>query len=159
MNDDLDKTIKVQRHSKVGTDSRGRTVWTKPVEPVELELVSTMMLEQLLEDGDEQHRERIRELAEGEDGVLARDTKNEEFAIVRDDELEAALQAANRGDPGTTQPELTAERAEESDDIEELSLVTTQVLRTMLAGESEADAADDLDAPDDPGGYNPYDHG
>ena len=36
MSDDLDNTVRIQRHSRVGTASRGRTAWTKPVEPVEL---------------------------------------------------------------------------------------------------------------------------
>ena len=156
MTDELDKTIKIQRHAKVGTDSRGRTVWTKPVEPVELELVSTMMLEQIIESGDEEHTKRIRELADTGEGVLARDTSNNEFEIVRDDELEAALQAANSEDSGTALPEFTLERVDEPEAAEELSLVTTQVLRRMLSAES---GEDDSDNSDDTGGYNPYDHG
>ena len=158
MSDELDKTIKIQRHAKVGTDSRGRTVWTKPVDTVELELVSTMMLEQLLEEGAEEHAGRMRELAETGNGVLARNTSNDEFEIVRDDELEAALQAANREDAGKASPEFTLERVDETDDAEELSLVTTQVLRRMLSGDQDSDA-DDSDSSGDPGGYNPYDHG
>ena len=157
MSDELYKTVRIQRHAKVGTDSRGRTVWTKPVEPVELELVSTMMLEQLLESGDEEHKKRMRELADTGEGVLARDTSNNEFEIVRDDELEAALQAANREDSGNALPEFTLERVDESDTVEELSLVTTQVLRRMLSAESETGADDSENSPDT-GGYNPYDH-
>ena len=157
MSEELDRTVKIQRHAKVGTDSRGRTVWTKPVEPVELELVSTMMLENLIESADESHKQRMRELADGQEGVLARDTSNNEFEIVRDDELEAALQAANRETTGKVPAGFTLERVDESDSVEELSLVTTQVLRKMIGGEPETDS-DDLDLSDDAGGYNPYDH-
>lgn len=157
MGDELDKTIKIKRHAKVGTDSRGRTVWTKPVEPAELELVSTMMLEQLIESGIDDHKQRICELADADEGVLARDTRNNEFEIVRDDELEAALQAANREADGDLPAEFTRKQVIETDTKEELSLVTTQVLRKMLGGESDA-GEDEPDAPDDPGGYNPYDH-
>ena len=131
---------------------------TQPVEPVELELVSTMMLEQLIDSADDDHKQRMRKLAETGEGVLARDTSNNEFNIVRDDELEAALQAANREAAGEKAPaEFTLERVDESDSVEELSLVTTQVLRKMIGGEPEA-GADDPDSPEDPGGYNPYDH-
>jgi len=159
MDDELDKTIRIQRDRSVGTDSRGRSVWTKPIAPVELELVSTMMLEQILESGDEQHTQRIRELAETGDGYLARDTSSDEFEIVRDDELEAALQEASRGTSGGTSPSWTLERVAEDDgQDQELSLVSTQVLRKMLVPDAPNDATAEP-GEDDLGGYNPYDKG
>ena len=93
MGDDTGKTIKIRRNEKVGTDSRGRTVWTKPIEPVELELMSTLMLEQIILSDDEESKKQLRALTDGNDGVIACDTTNNKFEVVKDDELEVALQA------------------------------------------------------------------
>jgi hypothetical protein len=57
--DELSQTVKIRISRKVGTDSRGRTVSTKPVEPVELELISTVMMRQILASGDEEEKRRI----------------------------------------------------------------------------------------------------
>ena len=158
MSDDIDKTIKIQRHAKVGTDSRGRTVWTKPVEDAELELVSTVMLERILDSDDEAEKQRVRALADGEDGVLARDTSNDQFEIISDDEVRAALEAAT-GDASTSRrADVVLEPAKKSADVEELSLVTTQVLRKMIDPAAD-ELPDGADVDDDAGGYNPYDHG
>ena len=157
MSDDLDKTIKLQRNSKVGTDSRGHSVWTKPIEPTELELVSTTRLERILESGDESQKERIRDVASGKDGVLAHDSSNNEFEIVARDDVEAALAAADSDEEGGQLTEFTLELAGKPGGPEELSLVTTQVLRKRLAGDEDASSSDS-NAPEDQGGYNPYDH-
>lgn len=157
MSDDLDKTIKLQRNSKVGTDSRGHSVWTKPIEPTELELVSTTRLERILESGDESQKKQIREVARGKDGVLARDSSSNKFEIVPEDEVEAALAAADSAEEGGQLTEFTLELAGEPDGPKELSLVTTQILRKRLAGDEDA-MSSDPGAPEDQGGYNPYDN-
>ncbi|MFQ5609687.1 MAG: hypothetical protein ACE5F8_05390 [Woeseiaceae bacterium] len=157
MGDDLYKTIKIKRDRNVGTDSQGRTVWTKPVEETELELVSTQELRKILDSDDDGKKEKIRALADTQDGVLACSTSSGEFEILAESELEAALQAANDPDSPFVAREVTLESISESDGDEELSLVSTQALRKVLNIEDPADAeADDDDAG---AGYNPYDRG
>lgn len=155
MTDELDRTIRLQRGGKIGTDSLGRTVWTKPVETVELELVSTQMLETILDTADEAQKQQIRDLAGGDAGVLARNTASRGYEIVRDDELESALRAMNDDKPPQAAGGFALERAEEAvdDASEELSLVTTQVLRKIL--EPESTNGDEIES----GGHNPYDRG
>lgn len=155
MSDELDKTIKLKRNSKVGTDSRGRNVWTKPIEPTELELVSTVMLQKILATGDESQKKKIREAAEAKDGVLAKDSGSNEFEIITEDELEAAIAAADSEADGDQNTEFTLELVGDSEGEEELSLVTTQALRKIFTGDEEE--ASEQDGPADPGGYNPYD--
>jgi len=70
--------------------------------------------------------------------------------------VEAALAAADSAEEGGQLTEFTLEQAGETDGPEELSLVTTQVLRKRLAGDEDATASDP-GAPEDQGGYNPYD--
>ena len=154
MNDDLTKTVRIQRSEKIGTDSRGRSVWTKPIEPTEFELVSTMMLEQILTSDDEAKKQRIRDVDQSNDGVLARDTSNDQFEIVSDEELEAALQAAGGVTRFSHPADLVQEdQADEPADEEELALVSTQLLRQMLDPNADESAADDE------GGYDPYSSG
>ena len=158
MGDDLKKTIKIRRNEKVGTDSRGRTVWTRPIEPVELEIMSTLMLEQIILSDDEDHKKQLHALTDGDDGVIARDTANNKFEVLKDDELEAALQAANNPDVSNELSHYTLEQADITDVDEELSLVTTQVLRKILSPSSPSNP-DELDSGDNGDGYDPYDKG
>jgi hypothetical protein len=171
MDDELDRTIRIRRDGKTGTDSKGRTVWTKPVETVELELVSTAMLEKLLASGDETQRERIRALAESDDGVLAMDPTSKELETISDSELESALNSASQTGPYEPAPSGGSGRGRAADvakgsgdssgdpgETMELSLVTTQMLRKILAGDDPKDA-DEPESPRKKGGYNPYDRG
>ena len=82
MSDELKKTVRISRPAKSGVDARGRNVWDGPVEDVELELVSTVMLRKILSDKDAAERDKLREAAEGKDGVLARHLDSNEFEIV-----------------------------------------------------------------------------
>lgn len=157
MSDELSRTIKIKRDRKIGTDSQGHSVWTKPVEETEFELVSTVMLKQIIESDDHPKKEQLRALADEEDGVLACATGSDEFEILPDDELEAALQAANNPESPNTPRQVTLERVGEPDDEEELSLVSTQMLRKVLAIDDESDAAPEEEGGG--GGYNPYDRG
>ncbi len=158
MGDDLSRTIKIKRDSKVGTDSQGRTVWTKPVEETEFELVSTVMLKQILESGDDDTKDKIRALADAQDGLLAWSTDSNEFEILPDDELEAALQAANNPESPNRLQQFKLERVSETEEEdEELSLVSTQMLRRILDVDDEG--GDEPEAEEIGGGYNPYDHG
>lgn len=155
MSDELSRTVKIKLNRKVGTDSQGRTVWTKPVEETEFELVSTVMLKQILESEDDQKKDQIRALADEDDGVLACSIHTDEFEILPDDELEAALNAANNPESPNMPGRFTLESVSESDGEEDLSLVSTQMLRKILDVDDESDAAPEEDG----GGHNPYDRG
>ena len=96
MADEYTQTVRIARPSKVRTDERGRTVWSDPVEDVELELVTTQMLKNVLESNENVSVQQIREsAADNKEGLLAHDPKSGRFKIVSDDELEAALRAAS----------------------------------------------------------------
>ena len=159
MSDDLDKTIKIQRHSKVGTDSRGRTVWTKPVEPVELELVSTQMLKVMLTTRDQSEINAIEEAASGsEDGVLVRNPGSGSFEIISDEELQEIL-AANDNLPPVNKPaDATLEPLKDYPDEDQLSLVSTQALRRVLGGDDDEETVETEALIDAGGGFNPYDN-
>ena len=161
MSDKLNQTIRIKRGEKVGVDDHGHSVWTKPVEELELELVSTMMLKKILDSDDEEKKQRSRSLAAEEEGVLARSPCGESFEIVSDDELEAALAASNE-EPAFHRPaDVVLEPASPVGEQEELSLVSTQVLRQMLSHNDDASSgdSDELGLQGDSGGYNPYDKG
>jgi len=161
VSDKLAHTIRIKRGEKVGIDDQGHSVWTKPVEEIELELVSTVMLKKIIDSDDEEKKQRIKSLAGEGDGVLARKPGSQEFEIVSDDELEAALAASNEA-PVFHQPaDVVLEPVSPPEGEEELSLVSTQVLRQMLSHDDDESASDsgDLDVQGDSGGYNPYDSG
>ena len=159
MGDDRDTTIKIRRDAKVGTDSRGRTVWTAPVDTVELELVSTQMLEQLLSQDDESQTAQLKALADVDSGYLARDTHSNEFGIVSDEELAAALGPATAAPEADRRPAATRHEAAVSVEPEEPeALVSTQVLRKMFVLEEEDQNADPEEGPGT-GGFDPYDRG
>lgn len=166
MNDELKQTVHLIRRGKVTTDDRGRTVWEGPVEEVELELISTGTLKRVLASSDADRRQRLADAAESGDGVLARNTASNEFEIIDDDDLEAALASAAAETGPVRVADLVYERAEEAGDEsgEELSLVSTQMLRQMLG--ADAAAASDADIADEPGGkssresgFDPYNSG
>lgn len=157
--DELRQTIKIQISRKVGTDSRGRTVWTKPVEPVELELISTGMMQRILASGDEEEKRRIRAAAESKEGVLARDTSSDEFEILDDEELQAALDAAGDDYVFERPADVVLEPLNQSAENEELSLVTTQALRKILGKDEKEDAEVTEVRKDDQVGIDPYNSG
>jgi len=161
MPDDIDKTVRIRRKPKIKTDERGRSVWAEPVETEELELVSTTMLTKILSSDDEKARKRIADAAEGKDGVLAHDAQKNTFEIIDDDDLRAALESAD----STPQLERLADVVlepvspkSEDDDEEELSLVSTQMLRRILAGDDPESNLDPGEPEDTGGGFDPYDH-
>lgn len=158
MADDLKRTVRIVRRSKVSTDEHGRSVWIDPVESAELELVSTTMLKRVLDSNDEQKKQQIREAAGGKDGLLAHDPDRDQFQIIDDDDLAAALKAQAEAEPETRPADVTLEPVSESsnDEAEELSLVSTQMLRQIIGVD-----ADDDDESTEPGdsGFDPYNSG
>ena len=158
VSDELFKTVRIVRRSKVTTDDRGRTVWVDPVESAELELVTTTMLTQMLESDDEQRKQRIQDVSQGKDGLLAHDAENDRFEIIEDADLQAAIEASAGDVPPARSADVTYEVVAERDDTdEELSLVSTQALRRIL--HSEDTDADDALSMDDDGGFDPYNSG
>jgi hypothetical protein len=138
---------------KVSTDDRGRTVWTEPVESVELELVTTGMLEQILQTDDDDAKRRLREAARGKDGVLAHDPRRGRYEIIDDDDLKAPAGAPETGGASTVVLEPLSSLADI--DGEELSLVSTQALRRIIRVE-EDEPDDERLEPDK--GFDPYNH-
>ncbi len=163
MTEELKNTVRIIRKSKVATDDRGRSVWVDPVESSELELVSTMMLETLLQEDDEATRQQLLDVADLDDGLLAHDPEKDAFEIVSDDDLQAALAAASDTPAPTRSSDVVYEIEEPVDDIEELSLVSTQMLKAMLdpADVPGGTLIEDDDEPPKPagGGFDPYNSG
>ncbi len=162
MNDELFKTVRLVRRGKVKTDDRGRSVWSEPVADAELELVSTQMLQQMLESDDEQRKERLKAASSARDGVLARNTSTKEFEVIDDDDLKAALSVAQDSTgPGRVADVIYEPVVDDTgnDDAEELSLVSTQMLRKMLGAEDEPGDAEKAPDDDAGGGFDPYNSG
>lgn len=163
MDDKLTQTVRIMRPSRVTTDDRGRTVWEGPVEETELELVSTQMLQSLLDSGDKQRRRQLEDAAKSKDGVLARNLTSGSFEIIDDDDLKAALASADATPGKVRAADVTLEPVAKKpgDTDEELSLVSTMALRKIL-GHEVPEATDD-DPGDGPafrgGGFDPYNHG
>ncbi len=156
MGDQFKETVRIVRKDKVMTDERGRTVWNVPVEEVELELVSTEMLKTLIDSGDAEKRRSLEDAARGKEGVLAKSPTSGTFEIIDDDDLQAALDGAGgvseTVDAAEFREESLMDRADTGD--EELSLVSTQMLKVML--EIDEDESEDPENADT--GFNPYDH-
>lgn len=153
MNDKLDQTQRILRSPKVTTDDRGRTVWVDPVETAKFELVSTQMLKQIIDSDDGNDTEKLREMAAGADGLIARDVDDGRFEIISDDELQHILDG--------TEKEYKAKRAsaaaenviEEAAAIDEdFELVSTQMLRVILGTELDDKVEEKIES-----SFNPYD--
>ena len=156
MNDDLNKTQRILRSPKVTTDERGRTVWVDPVETANLELVSTQMLKQIIDAGDEVTHKNLREMAEGEQGLLARDIDKGRFEVISDEELQHILDGTDKEYEASKRASVAEEPvAEVVADEEELELVSTQMLRIILSPEDEEKKAAEGSAET---GFDPYDH-
>lgn len=156
MSDKLKRTTRILRSPKVTTDDRGRTVWVDPVESAKLELVSTQMLTQIIESGDVGTNDRLREVAEGKDGLLARDIDNGGFEVISDEELQHILDGTDMQPEAEKAGGLVEEPvAEAITGEEELELVSTQMLRIILSPEGERTAVEGSAE----SGFDPYDHG
>ena len=125
MSEDTDKTLRILR--KPDASQSNRNVWSGPIESGDFELVSTMMLQNILESDDGTIRQQIAEVAELDvegQGILAHDAKNDSYEIV----------------DGTGN--------------EEFSLVSTQMLHRILKNGDANDASEeplDIDT-----GFDPY---
>ncbi len=128
MSEPFKQTVKIIRKPKEGSDDSNRNVWSDPIEPIELELVSTGMLRQILKSGDEDAKKKIEEVAMTDkdvDGVLAHDTEKNDYEIV------------------------------DTDGNDDFSLVSTQMLRKILGNDDVEQANNDTDVVAD-SGFDPY---
>lgn len=154
MNDKLDQTQRIMRSAKVTTDDRGRTVWVDPIETAKLELVSTQMLKQIIDADDGDNAKVLREIAGGEEGLVARDVDDGRFEIISDEELQHILD-------GTEQEYAAKAAAKEAESVteeipsadEDFELVSTQMLRVILGTE-----LDDKEEVEKEASFNPYDN-
>ncbi len=133
MSKDHTRTVRIPKADKVAPDLRGRSVWLGKIEAVELELVSTTALEKILKTEGDKTRSEIQKLATGrKNGVLARDTATGRFRI------------------------LSAADLKKTD---ELSLVSTQILRKVMKPDGKAEVVKPKAGKKDKfGGFNPYDN-
>ena len=164
MSKDHTKTVQIRKLAKVAPDDRGRSVWLGKIEPVELELVSTTALKKILKTEGGKTRIEIAKLAAGrKNGVLARDTATGHFRILSEADLKKAVEAPP-GDGTKRSAEVTAAPMSETTirRAEELSLVSTQVLRKVVTpeGKTKVEVAKPKAASkkDRYGGFNPYDN-
>jgi hypothetical protein len=161
MSKDHTKTVRIRKPDRVAPDERGRSVWLGKVEAVELELVSTTALEKILKSEGGQTRTEIQKLAAGrKNGILARDTATGHFRIVNETDLKKALAAESGGKPARS-AEVTAAPLTETTRraADELSLVSTQILRKVMKPGEKAEAAKPKAGKKDKfGGFNPYDN-
>jgi len=158
MTDDLKQTVRIVRKPKVALDEHGHSVWAEPVEPVELDLVSTTMLKKILESDDKKSRRRIEKAAQGKDGVLAHNAESNRFEIIDDEDLQAALDSAASTPDQTGPADVVIQPPSEQvgGEDEELSLVSTQMLRKILASDDPEANVDPGGSDDDGGGFDPY---
>jgi hypothetical protein len=162
MTKDPTKTVRIRKVDKVAPDHRGRSVWLGKIEPVELELVSTMALQTILKSDGGKRLVEIQKLAAGrKNGILARDTATGHFRILSEADLKkAATEPPGEGPKRSgvvTAPPLTETTRKKA---EELSLVSTQILRKVVRpdGSSGIEKAKAAGKKDKFGGFNPYDN-
>lgn len=124
---DLKKTVRILQKPRSGTDGDDRNVWSAPVESGEFELVSTMMLQQILDTDDGSAKRQLEQVAEFDlegTGLLARNAANDSYEIV------------------------------DGEGNDEFSLVTTQMLHRMLKNDDDNEILDEPLLPDS--GFDPY---
>ena len=162
MAEDFTKTVRIQRPTRVAEDDRGRNVWVGKVESVELELVSTMALQKILKTADGKTQAEIRQLAAGKaDGVLARDAATGVFQIVSNEDLKTAIEITTPRDGPARGAEIKGAPLSEKTlkAADELSLVSTQMLRKVLTPDGKAGYETPKGGKKDKsGGFDPYDN-
>ena len=155
MSDDLKKTRRIVRNPKVRTDDRGRTVWDDTIKTANLELVSTQMLQQLIDSDDHATKSSLEEVSKQEDGVLAHDPEQNRFEIISDEELQHILDGTDAEYNAKKAVVVDAPSVETVSEEEELELVSTQMLRQILSPEDFSE----LDEDGSPAsGFDPYNH-
>lgn len=162
MSDDYVATVRIKRPARVTTDG-GRNVWTDTIETADLELVSTTQLQAIIDSGDEESQSAIRQVLTGnQEGILARDPATGLFEVISDEDLQAILDE-NENLPIRRKPAGPAlEPAAGNTTGEELSLVSTQMLRKVIRNEpkpAKIAGAKPKSVKDRSGGFDPYNSG
>ncbi len=156
------KTVPIRKVEKIAPGLQGRSVWLGKIEPVELELVSTTALEKIMKTEGGKTRSEIQKLAAGrKNGILARDAATGHFRILSDADLKKAA-TAPPGEGPKRSAEVTAKPLTDTArrKAEELTLVSTQILRKVVGPDAKAEAvaAKPAGRKDKFGGFNPYDN-
>jgi hypothetical protein len=169
MADEYIPTVRIRRPAKVTTDNRGRTVWADTIETAELELVSTGELQRILASTDDDTRSAIEQIiADEKEGVLARDLATGLYEIISDADLQAVLNGNSDLSKTSRPADVTLEPVSKATSADELSLVSTQVLRKILGKKETAKAGPRESARksqkvgrkvDKGGGFDPYNSG
>lgn len=157
--EDKTVTVRIPRPARVETDARGRTVFTGAVdddEVEELELISTGLLQNIV-DSDAEAREEIRRVArEQPEGLLARNSRTGHFEMLSRETVEKHLERPPR--PQDTEPKNAAGRGADDEaasidfDPDALEIVTTSHLKRLVL---ETPDGEELD-PGEDAGFDPY---
>ncbi|MEL6868377.1 MAG: hypothetical protein AAFO81_01125 [Pseudomonadota bacterium] len=157
MHDEITQTIRLKRRSKVDTNVVGGTVWNEPVEDTELELVSTRMLEVMIDEDEAMMRRQLQRLEHADDGVLAHNPANKTLEIVPRDDVRTAL-ATNGATPAAAD-RLATQPSQNDPTSVELSLVSTAMVKVMIEKPelSPKEVEFELELLEDAaGGFDPY---
>jgi hypothetical protein len=155
MNNKLNQTQRLFRSSKFTTDDSGRNNLVDTAEAGTMQLMSTQMLQTIIDSDDVKANDNLRMIAEGESGLVARDVDKDRFEIISDEELQNIINGSESG--VNTSGSLVDEVSVETVDSEgELDLVSTQMLRIALNLNDDEEPL--TETPFDKG-FDPYNKG
>ena len=133
MKNKLNQTQELFRSSRLATDDRNRGVLVDTAETGTMELMSTHMLQMVIDSNDTEANDNLREIAEGESGLVARDIDKDRFAIIGDEELQNILDGSDTGPAANVRASFVDEVLVETvDGDDEPDLVSTRMLRIAL---------------------------
>jgi len=133
MSNELNETQKLFRSSRFATDSRGHNALVDTAETGTMELMSTHMLQMVIDSNDAEANDNLRKIAEGKSGLVARDIDKNRFEVISDEELENILDGSDKNPGVISSSSLVDEDLVETVDGDDaLDLVSTQMLRIAL---------------------------
>jgi len=133
MKNKLNQTQRLFRSSRLATDDRNRGVLVDTAETGTMELMSTHMLQKVIDSNNTEANDNLREIAEGESGLVARDVDQDRFAIIGDEELQNILDGGDTGPGANVRASFVDEVLVETvDGDDEPDLVSTRMLRIAL---------------------------
>lgn len=150
-------TVIIRRPARVSIDDRGHNVWTAPIEETELELMTTQELKVALAAADDADRQAMQAMAEsGKRGIVARNPVTGALDVVSEDELRELQRDKTVRLPQLLDTDTAPDTG--NDDGQELSLVSTQMLKQMLGDEESKGPGEPEEIAEAEKGFNPYDH-
>jgi len=133
MSNKLNQTQKLFRSSRFATDSRGHNVLVDIAETGTMELMSSHMLQMVIDSNDAEANDNLREIADGGSGLVARDIDNNRFEVISDEDLQNMLNGSDNNPGVISSSSLVDEDLVASVDGDDaLDLVSTQMLRIAL---------------------------